>query len=477
MFFVAKEKCLMKTTKQLFILLFVFIAVFLLCLSAGAQTEGEPLATVVETGNCGIDGSDVQYRLYDNGTLVISGSGMIQSSFFSGRSDILKVTIENGVTGADYYAFNHCNNLESVSLPKTFQMSNGDSFFCCMGLKHIFVDAQSEYLTVDAFGVVYNKDKTTLIKLPTGSDLTEYTVPDGVEVIEPEAFYVCKMLKKLVIPDSVKTIHVQAFCEDYALESLRLPSHLNYLGERVFGLCSSLRHVAIPKGVSEIGYEMFAGCKSLASVVIPETVTKIGLGAFSNCEALRDVYVMMDQATWNRNVTMDKNNDCLLNANLHFLPDDSAWLALPYGADGLEDGDWYLDIEAFVDMIGRGKSAREKAEVRALIEQHMQFSYYPGSEQCVYKYTFTDLPAEDGTPVSGTVVLPLDLSLGNEDAFPYDYSALQQCVRQYHASETTDTPQADDDGGNWFELYIIRPLRSAIATILSFFRRLFGKKK
>ncbi len=165
----------------------------------------------------------------------------------------------------------------------------------------------------------------------------------------------------------------------------------------------------------------------------------------------------------------------------YIVPEKTEWIPLPYTTDGLSDGDWYLDLDAFMDMVGRGKSDEEKAEVRALIEQHVVFSYNPGGEQCIYKYEFTDLPAEDGTPVSGTVILPLDLTLGSDDAFPYDYNALQQCVRQYHTPTAPDTPQQpaddDDDGGNWFDQHIIRPLRSAIATILSFFRRLFGKKR
>jgi len=78
-------------------------------------------------------------------------------------------------------------------------------------------------------------------------------------------------------------------------------------------------------------------------------------------------------------------------------PEETNWIALPYTTEGLSEGDWYLDLDAFVDAVGRGKSAAEKAEVRALIEQHVTFSYNPGGERHVYKYEFTDLPSGDGT--------------------------------------------------------------------------------
>ena len=153
------------------------------------------------------------------------------------------------------------------------------------------------------------------------------------------------------------------------------------------------------------------------------------------------------------------------------------WIPLPYGDEGLSEGDWYLDLDAFAELIGRGKSAAEKAEVRALIEQHVAFSYNPGGEQLVYKYAYTDLPGEDGVPVSGTVVLPLDLTLCSEDAFPYDYNALRQCVLQYHASADPDTEQQTDGDGGWFRTNVIGRLKSAISAILSFFRRLFNLMK
>ena len=152
------------------------------------------------------------------------------------------------------------------------------------------------------------------------------------------------------------------------------------------------------------------------------------------------------------------------------------WIALPYGDKGLNDGDWYLDMDAFMDAIGRGKSDEEKAEVRALIEQHVVFSYNPGGDQYVYKYAYTDLPGEDGATDSGTVILPLGLTLGNADAFNDDYKALKNCVKQYHAP-TTDEPEQSEENENWFQKHIVGPLRSAIATILSFFRRLFGKRR
>ena len=160
----------------------------------------------------------------------------------------------------------------------------------------------------------------------------------------------------------------------------------------------------------------------------------------------------------------------------YIAPEETEWIRLPFTTDGLSDGDWYLDLDAFVDAIGRGKTDEEKAEARAQIEQHVVFSYNPGGDQYVYKFEYTGLPGEDGTTDSGTVILPLDLTLGNADAFNDDYKALKNCVKQYHAP-APDEPEESKEKESWFDTHIVGPFRSAIATILSFFRRLFGKKR
>jgi len=71
----------------------------------------------------------------------------------------------------------------------------------------------------------------------------------------------------------------------------------------------------------------------------------------------------------------------------------------------------------------------------------------------------------------------MDLLLGSEDAFPYDYNALRQCVRQYHAPADPDAAQQTGGDGGWFRTNVIGRLKSAISAILSFFRRLFNLMK
>ncbi len=92
------------------------------------------------------------------------------------------------------------------------------SFTKCDKLKKINVDKKNKYLTsVD--GVLFNKNKTALIRYPAGKTAKSYTVPKGVKKIASFAFLRNKYLKNVTIPKSVKTIDSEAFGADYGENS------------------------------------------------------------------------------------------------------------------------------------------------------------------------------------------------------------------------------------------------------------------
>lgn len=150
-----------------------------------------------------------------------------------------------------------------------------------------------------------------------------------------------------------------------------------------------------------------------------------------------------------------------------------SWITLPYSSDGLSEGDWYLDTKAFIDIIGKGKSDEEKDEALALIRQHVVFFFNPDGGEYVFKYVYTNLPLSDGTTVSGSVILPYDLTEQTEDAFPYDYTALQQSVKRYTSPVEPEKPTEPEEEQPNVMQTIIGRLKSIIQTILSFFRKIF----
>ena len=172
--------------------------------------------------------------------------------------------------------------------------------------------------------------------------------------------------------------------------------------------------------------------------------------------------------------TMDYPESAELFALLKYRPAPD-WKPLPLDTDGLNDGDYYLDTDAFMAIIGRGKTEEECAAVLEQIRQHVVFYYNPEGVKCVYKYEYTELPNGSGDPISGSAILPLDLGQGDADATLYDYNALRSSVKQYTAPaqpEGSDPDSPSEEPNS--TLNFLRPLKAIINSILSFFRKLFS---
>ncbi len=120
------------------------------------------------------------------------------------------VTIPNGVETIGYYAFAGCSSLETVSIPKSVTYIDNYAFLLAFSLTGITVDTQNEYYTSQD-GVLYTKNKTSLICYPAAKTDSVFAVPDGVEFIKGAAFVCCDSLTAVTLPRSVRNIGIQAF--------------------------------------------------------------------------------------------------------------------------------------------------------------------------------------------------------------------------------------------------------------------------
>ena len=213
---------------------------------------------ILTSGNCG-DG--IAWTLFDDGELIISGSGAIADygsyTLWGGHnSDIIKVTIEAGITGIGDKAFYGCVNLENVE------------------------------------------------------------IADTVTDIGEMAFCFCTELNGVVIPDSVNSIGESAFVSCTNLENISFGNSVTKIGDFAFYGCTKLDAVIIPDSVTSIGEGAFYSCWSLESVVIPDGITTIEKETFNDCNKLTDVYYKGTAAQWNA-IDITNGNDCLNNATIH----------------------------------------------------------------------------------------------------------------------------------------------------------------
>jgi hypothetical protein len=176
----------------------------------------------------------------------------------------------------------------SYTIPASVTNVSGEVFNGVQALTEITVENGNLFYSSED-GILFNKDKTSLVRYPAGKDGTTYTVPDSVTRLEVCAFRDSKKLKTLVL-SNVKYIGASAIecCE--ALESITMDS-VETIDEWAFQGCFALETITIPESVTSLGDYVFYNCKILKTLVIPNNVTSIGENTFIYCGALTDVTV------------------------------------------------------------------------------------------------------------------------------------------------------------------------------------------
>ena len=180
------------------------------------------------------------------------------------------------------------NHLKYIEIPSGVTEISPDAFIGCSELSYIDVSEDNKEFT-SIQGVLFNKDKTELIKYPEGRNNEVYTIPNGVRVIKSCAFKNCNKLKQIKFPKSLQSIEYEAFNSCINLSDIKIPSNVTEIQEEVFSNCKNLKSIELSENIEEISYELFSNCTSLETIEIPSKVTVIESSAFKMCKKLSRV--------------------------------------------------------------------------------------------------------------------------------------------------------------------------------------------
>ena len=216
-------------------------------------------------------------------TLTISGSGATSNfgvsvskrvPWYSYKSNIKKVIVEDGITSLGQLIFYNLTALTSVSLPSTLKVIDGGT------------------LNYGAF-----RECTALKTI---------TLPEGIETIGAMAFRGCTALQSVRFPNTLTNLGMGAFRDCTSLETVTYGTGMASTGAEAF-YDSGVRYVNFSSAITTIDNYSFFNTK-IVSIEIPEHITSIGTRAFANCTFINSVTVYNKSCAFNGVIGEDPFN-------------------------------------------------------------------------------------------------------------------------------------------------------------------------
>lgn len=241
-----------------------------------------PASAAAVEGSCG---ESLTWTLDTDGTLTISGTGKMAdfpaaAPWAAYKTQILSLSVAEGVTTLGNAAFSGCSRLSDVALPGSLTAIGDEAFRACHALTQIAVPNNVTRLGDRAFFAC--------------SELSEVQLPAKLKSIGGSAFESCTALTALIIPNGVAEISSGAFRDCTALAHMELPGSVKHVTSGLFSGCESLKSVVLGDGIESIASEAFSSC-GLESVSIPASVKAVYQTAFQECWALKTAEIAAEE--------------------------------------------------------------------------------------------------------------------------------------------------------------------------------------
>ncbi len=273
--------------------------------------------TVVTSGNVGYGTpytDDVIYTLYSNGTMVISGNGIVYCSDWRGdyqpykdyRAQVKTLIIEEGISATRGGCFAHFYNLETVTLPDSLTKIDGNAFMSsfsssvtsivipetvtfigsyCYGFYYgnggttftdVIIENPKVILPVNntAFNAGSNLENLTLYSYGTDNNVSAYAEKYGCKYVDLEAYKTGEFEGiNYAYYDGVLTLSTEG-------ENMSIPSDAPWNEYK-----SKITKIEIESGIIGISANAFADYAVLEKVELPDSIKSIGNCVFSVSES------------------------------------------------------------------------------------------------------------------------------------------------------------------------------------------------
>lgn len=239
-----------------------------------------------------------------------TNNGLFKGFFGSGQ--ITSITLSEGITTIQNFALRGLTLCKEMNFPSSVtSISWGISrpgftqegcASQCPNLKKIKVSPQNPRYASDSDGICYEINQETgewdrLCKVPQGSGVTRYVMPDTIKTIEMRAIHMNRTIEEVVFSDSIEIMDCSLFL---------------YQCSRVHTLTFGSNLKAIQNA-----YHCFDGASAIRDIYVKGSLTNAGAGSDVDGDL---------PASWHVNV--------LKEARVHFLTDQSEMHQAVWGEGG-----------------------------------------------------------------------------------------------------------------------------------------------
>lgn len=185
------------------------------------------------------------------------------------------------VIGISEYAFKNNSVIESINISSVLQSIGEGAFENCKNLKSFNVPG-SDYFSSDETGVLYNRDKTSILQVGMAASFSIFVIPKQVNIIRDGAFYGCNFVVNFASDSEYTELNANDF---YGFNGrLKIGSNIVDIKQYGFNNFTGTLIFDASCGISEIKPGAFDGYNGNGVVELPQTVTKIARHAFDNCK-------------------------------------------------------------------------------------------------------------------------------------------------------------------------------------------------
>ncbi|MBQ9516557.1 MAG: leucine-rich repeat domain-containing protein [Eubacterium sp.] len=202
----------------------------------------------------------------------------IEGSAFADCTNLRLIEIPDGVKTIARDCFDNCVSLTQLDLPASVTGLGYEFCEGCSSLTAINVDSENEAYT-SFNGVLFENSGKTLRKYPIGNSRQQYTIPNGVEIINEGAFVECRNLQNVFFPESLKSIGLCAFQYCTNLKAINLPNSVTSIGKSAFESCYNVEEIELSNSLESIPYAAFYNCEKTKEITVPSSVKSVYMQA------------------------------------------------------------------------------------------------------------------------------------------------------------------------------------------------------